>query len=69
MKCPLRIANPAEWVRESPTEADCLEDECAWWEPDNGECIMQALNRNLLDVRASLDDIQEKMPHAGQFTR
>ena len=63
MKCPLiGIANPAEWWRESPTEADCLQEECARWDHKHGVCGDKVIKKHLESIAQSLAEIADKMP-------
>lgn len=70
MKCPLKhtLVEATQEIR-TWRDDDCLQKKCAWWDLDNGECIYQALNSNLLDLVSALKDIRDKMPHEGQFRR
>jgi len=70
MKCPLiGIANPAEWRRESPTEADCLQEECAWWDHKYRVCGEKVIKKTLDSIAHSLADIEAKMPTEVSFRR
>lgn len=63
MKCPLiGIANPAEWRRESPTEADCLKEDCAWWQPEHGHCVITSYLETCEKVASYLKSIDSKLP-------
>ena len=63
MKCPLiGVANPAEWRRESPTEADCLKEECAWWSEEHNQCDPTGLLPWLIHIESSISEIASKIP-------
>lgn len=64
MKCPMLTMG---WVSANPElrpqDVDCLKEECAWWSLDDGGCILQAFNNNLIDLISALKDIRDKIPH------
>lgn len=65
MKCPiLCIANPKEAGMSSPTEVDCLKEECAWWLEDISMCAIRDLALELRYTQYRLQDITGKMPVA-----
>lgn len=49
--------------------ADCLKEECAWWDSAYEMCVVRSLARLLDGVLMDLNQIRDKMPHAGQFTK
>ena len=70
MKCPLAAA--ACIIRQGDLDKvtdDCLKEECAWWDKDNARCGLMTLASYLGFISIHLEQIKEKMPHAGQFTK
>lgn len=70
MKCPL-LMQAAMYM--SPAEADmmadCLKEECAWWDEAEQQCARLSEVTFLVAITSLLRSINEKMPHAGQFTK
>ncbi len=70
MKCPLLSSVDHESKDSKVTRAvDCLREECAWWDKRNHRCVRVTESYDLSYIRAFLDEIKDKMPHSGQFTR
>lgn len=46
---------------------ECLKEECAWWVEEPKRCTMPLLYFRLLAIANVLFEIEQKMPHAGQF--
>jgi len=70
MKCPLRYG--IELPQLGPLNAttkDCLNEECAWWDPRWGWCIEQTKAHALHTIATELWKIRQKMPHVEQFKR
>jgi len=70
MKCPLIIGlagyNPDEDVL---TEADCLKEECAWYQKDLENCIVYQAGMELGVLLTFIEDLVNKMPHEKQFRK
>lgn len=68
MKCPLfvlgRIVSPGP---TRPQETDCIKEECAWWEPNDGQCSVRVLAQFIAGMGSNIQAIKAKMPHEGQF--
>jgi len=64
MKCPLREVHMQiaidkwDWV-----SANCLEEECAWWEGPNIGCSLLLLSLRLGTICEVLTELESKMPH------
>ena len=44
MKCPLlELALVNNFARRQDGDADCLEEECAWWDEDRACCFIRTL--------------------------
>ena len=70
MKCPLFVMSYMLKVGEAPThQADCLKEECAWWDTAYELCVLRSIARLLDGVLMDLNQIRDKMPHAGQFLK
>ena len=70
MKCPLTLIESYHDGQEfQPIHADCLKKECAWWVDNNNECAMRCIGGWLVGMVTVMDRINDKMPHAGQFTK
>lgn len=70
MKCPRAIA----WHWETGHKpqfsyGDCFKEECAWWDKSQSWCVVRALAMELVNIFGTLDEIKDKMPHAGQFPK
>jgi len=64
MKCPLLIiANFLEAGRNSPTEVDCLQAECAWWDKVQSQCVALSVGDWLENIHSILSGVLNKMPH------
>ena len=70
MKCPLMLmiwqSRPSE---KSFEPIDCLKKGCAWWDDAFDSCAVLSLEADLKAISTFLDEIAQKMPHAGQFTK
>lgn len=70
MKCPLMIMARHSSERSGfPPDYYCLQEECAWWDSENGECDFKVLRRNLGLIALALSEIANKMPHELQFRK
>ena len=70
MKCPLFVLH----VLKEPGKVDleklnCIQADCAWWEPKIGKCAVLRIWQALQDIHEILHDIEARMPHEGQFRR
>lgn len=70
MKCPLTYKEKVSYYqgRDYGIE-DCLKGECAWWDADNGRCILLTIGSKLAYLHSAIKDIRDKMPHEGQFRK
>ena len=70
MKCPL-FFRPSVATKEGSKwyVADCLKEECAWWDPAHECCAVIALNETFVAVGNVIGALVDKMPHAGQFLK
>lgn len=70
MKCPLfhrpKLDEPGLMSYQT---GDCLKEECAWWEGHGGFCSIIKICRHLEGIANTLDNMEHKMPHVGQFGR
>lgn len=70
MKCPLCYCLLSEEEkRVAPDRAECLKEECAWWEDKLGKCSIRRIWIALQDIHEVLHDIEKKMPHELQFRK
>jgi len=70
MKCPLAVDNVMVYEGETIFKrGDCLKEECAWWLPQGNCCSIASLAIDLGELMSFTEDIRDKMPHQGQFTR
>ena len=70
MKCPILSAPTARTAfTEHFADIDCLREECAWWHAEQTQCAMMTLARQLHNTWSTLQIIEAKMPHVGQFTK
>uniref|UniRef100_A0A6H2A4G3 Uncharacterized protein n=2 Tax=viral metagenome TaxID=1070528 RepID=A0A6H2A4G3_9ZZZZ len=70
MKCPLVFSSNVTGMGEQRfVFADCLKEECAWWTPWDSSCAMLTIARWLNLLGDDIEEIKDKMPHAGQFTK
>lgn len=70
MKCPL--SSYVKIVARGDTDIafqDCLKEACARWDDATNCCIDITIGDALEGIMIALQQIQEKMPHAGQFTK
>ena len=64
MKCPLFIMSYMLKVGDAPThQADCLKEECAWWDQVNSQCGFGSLVVELRYLAAFLADVRDRMPY------
>ncbi len=66
MKCPLLTAGflgKEKWKEE--VNIDCLKEECAWWDRTAEKCAVLQLAFELDDVHCQLEEVANKMTHAG----
>lgn len=63
MKCPLFQAG---WLMKdnvgTSSEADCLEDDCAWWYKENNTCAIVTLAQGSTYIHKVLLTLANKMP-------
>ena len=68
MKCPLftynKMSKEGEW-EEFPK--DCLQEECAWWDYNRGNCLIGSLIFYLAEILLTLRLMQEKMPPKEEY--
>jgi len=65
MYCPLlKHRRQQELGLEVAFMADCLKEECAWWNYAQSHCALRALAVTLEGIMIILNRIEEKMPHA-----
>ncbi|GAI37437.1 unnamed protein product [marine sediment metagenome] len=70
MKCPLLPTPIKIGIGELTGErADCLKEECAWWNSHTEECVTMSIGRILNHMSDSIYGIRDKMPHEEQFRR
>ncbi|OGN97545.1 MAG: hypothetical protein A2Y89_06680 [Chloroflexi bacterium RBG_13_51_18] len=51
MKCPLlMMVNPYLNRQVGNSGSNCLQVECAWWDPDVEGCIIQSIDNRLGDI-------------------
>lgn len=70
MRCPLLMS--ACLITETPYDRiaqECPKEECAWWMAPFKECAICSIAGDLWAITGELSDIEEKMPHAGQFLK
>ncbi|MBA7592749.1 hypothetical protein ES708_34943 [subsurface metagenome] len=65
MKCPLRFK---ELIEVDDAErwrgADCIKEECAWWEETQDVCSVKNMGRMLGYMSLDLTQILDKLPPA-----
>ncbi len=67
MKCPLLLFEHYTTFEKIGSEvADCLKEECAWWDDRLGRCAVLTISRIMIDVGRQVEAIQSKMPHEEQ---
>ena len=63
MKCPLLQAG---WLMKdnvgTSSEADCLKEECAWWDREAQECALLSIGARLGTLCDAAYELIEKMP-------
>lgn len=70
MKCPLFYTGWLEHESEdSKQHTDCLQEECAWWDKDNGQCGVATLANGMWILDQLVTGIVNKMPHEAQFRK
>ncbi|GAI74011.1 unnamed protein product [marine sediment metagenome] len=70
MKCPLSITGELTADKEFiGAAADCLKEECAWWDRTAEKCVVLQLAFEIDKVSDRLERIWDKMPHERQFRR
>ena len=70
MKCPLSITGQIGDEKEFiGAAADCLKEECAWWDKELECCHIASLSIGAKVIGDLLSDIHGKMPHEGQFRK
>jgi len=70
MKCPLFVTDYMLKVGEAPThQADCLKEECAWYQKDLENCIVYQAGMELGVLLTFIEDLVNKMPHENQFRK
>ncbi|MBA7545293.1 hypothetical protein ES705_37659 [subsurface metagenome] len=70
MKCPLSITGELAPDKEFiGAAADCLKEECAWWDEHGGFCAILKVSRHLEALGINAEELLEKMPHESQFRR
>ena len=47
--------------------ADCLKEECAWWDNTHGICAVLQLSKAIYYMGLHIAQAEKKMPHEGQF--
>jgi len=70
MKCPqFDMAILIRGKKETIIHPDCLKEECAWWDEEL-ECCGEVGTRVSLKLIAELlQELVNKIPHAGQFLK
>lgn len=70
MKCPLFQAG---WLMKdnvgTSSEADCLKEDCAWWNSELNQCDPTGLLPWLKNIEGHLEELVDKMPHEEQFRK
>lgn len=70
MKCPLFIATyGVQSTAMKSSGAECLKEECAWWDVPVKRCLWQNISEKLSFIYLELNDIATKMPHVEQFKK
>jgi len=70
MKCPLFLAACLSSERDwQAIDIACDKEECAWWDATDEQCGILTAALALDGLYSDLSLIQQKMPHADQFTR
>jgi len=70
MKCPLITAGFYADPGSSGMEPlNCFKEECALWDVSWKRCSFLTATKALDGLVGILQDMLEKMPHAGQFTK
>lgn len=70
MKCPIISAGVAADPNIGAySGTDCLKEECAWWDSNNERCSVLVMALRIENLSDTLDTIEKKMPHVGQFTK
>ena len=55
MKCPLFVMSYMLKVGEAPThQAECIKEECAWWDKDRGVCAVLTLIKRLNQIENAI---------------
>jgi len=68
MKCPLSITGELTAEKEFiGAAADCLKEECAWWDDVMKRCVMKTVGAKLSGINLMVHSIEDKMPTAMQF--
>lgn len=70
MKCPLLsmiLYHREGYLPEGG--AECLKEDCAWWEQDLNLCAIKAIALELRFTQLRLADMFDKMPHEEQFRK
>jgi len=70
MKCPLLMIAFNDAVPQDTERLwSCLKNGCAWWDDAFDSCAVLSLEADLKAISTFLDEIAQKMPHAGQFLK
>ncbi len=70
MKCPLFVMGQlANTIPAVGSNSDCLKEECAWWEANDGQCSVKVIAQFIAGIGMNIKDIRDKMPHEEQFRR
>jgi len=70
MKCPLFIMKGYYRAKLFDDKtADCIKEECAWWDDFNKRCDFKSIRVALVHLVATLEVIRERMPHELQFRK
>jgi len=70
MKCPLFIDELfIQGELKELHRADCLKEECAWWNESESECSMLSLAKWQPFLINQVSGIRDKIPHEKQFRR
>ena len=65
MKCPPRFKELIEVDEDLKYHgADCIKEECAWWDTKSNGCSIYLISRSLMAIADILIDLKEKMPQA-----
>jgi len=70
MKCPLFCIG--DFTKTNILECpsfDCLKEECAWWEPNDGRCSVVVLAQFIAGMGMNISRMVEKMPRERQFRK